>query len=51
LAWSIKAVLTNAEKKIDRAVTGIIGGEIRDFLSIHNSKGKKSTSGGAIKSK
>jgi formamidopyrimidine-DNA glycosylase len=51
LARSVKAVLADAEKKIAKAEPGIIGGEIRDFLIIHNAKQKKSPSGAAIKKK
>jgi formamidopyrimidine-DNA glycosylase len=49
LAASIKRVLIKAEKQISKADSAIIGGEIRDFLLIHNSKNKKSPSGAAIK--
>jgi formamidopyrimidine-DNA glycosylase len=49
LAKSIKTVLKNAEKQIRKADPGIISGEIRSFLDIHNSKKKESPTGGAIK--
>lgn len=49
LASSVKRVLAKAEKQIHKADPGIIGGEIRDFLLIHNSKKKKSPSGATIK--
>jgi len=49
LARSIKSVLAQAAKKIDRAEPGIIGGEIRDFLDIHNSRKKKSPAGATIR--
>lgn len=51
LASSIKKVLKKAEQQISKADPGIIGGEIRDFLLIHNAKKKSSPTGGAIKSK
>ena len=51
LSKSVKTVLTNAQKKISKAEPGIIGGEIRDFLKIHNAKIKESPSGGAIKTR
>lgn len=46
---SIKKNLRDAEKKIEKHSPGIIGGEVRDFLKIHNSELKKSPSGTAIK--
>lgn len=49
LAKSIKSVLKNAEKQIRKADPGIISGEIRSFLDIHNSKKKESPTGGQIK--
>lgn len=49
LAAAIKSVLKNAEKQVSKAVPGIIGGEVRDFLSIHNAQNKKSPTGKAIK--
>ena len=48
LAGAIKSVLKNAEKQIRKADPDIIGGEIRGFLDIHNSKKKKSPTGAAI---
>jgi len=45
---SMKKVLREAEKKIEKHSPGIIGGEVRDFLKIHNSKLKKSPSGSLI---
>jgi formamidopyrimidine-DNA glycosylase len=51
LAKSVKTVLTDAEKKINKAKPGLIGGEFRDFLLIHNSHKKSSPDGAAIKQK
>lgn len=51
LAAAVKSVLAKAEKQISKADPGIIGGEIRDFLLIHNAKKKHSPSGAAIKTK
>lgn len=51
LARAVKKVLTHAEKQIKKADPGIIGGEIRDFLKVHNPGAKKSPTGGVIKSK
>jgi formamidopyrimidine-DNA glycosylase len=48
LAKSIKSVLEDAEKEIQKAQPDIISGEIRDFLKIHNSKKKESPTGGKI---
>lgn len=48
LARSIRKVLQNAIKQVDKAEKGIIGGEIRDFLQIHNASKKNSPSGAAI---
>jgi formamidopyrimidine-DNA glycosylase len=48
LAKSIKKVLQNAEKQILKTHPDIIGGEIRDFLDIHNSKKKQSPTGAVI---
>lgn len=50
-AKAVKSVLKMAEKKIMKAEPDIIGGEIRDFMVIHNAKKKKSPSGGTIKIK
>jgi formamidopyrimidine-DNA glycosylase len=49
LAKSIKSVLQDAEKQISKSNPDIIGGEIRDFLKIHNSKKKESPTGAPIK--
>lgn len=49
LAKSIKKVLKNAEKQILKEHPGIINGEVRDFLKIHNAKKEKSPTGAAIK--
>jgi formamidopyrimidine-DNA glycosylase len=49
LAASVKKVLTKAEKQIAKADPDIIGGEIRDFLLIHNADKKKSPGGATIK--
>jgi formamidopyrimidine-DNA glycosylase len=49
LAAAIKAVLENAEKEISKSPPGIIAGEVRDFLKIHNSKKDKSPTGAEIK--
>ncbi|MDB5006441.1 MAG: Fpg/Nei family glycosylase [Mucilaginibacter sp.] len=46
LAKSIKSVLEEAEKEILKAKPDIISGEVRDFLEVHKS-GKKTTSTGA----
>jgi formamidopyrimidine-DNA glycosylase len=48
LLHAIKQVLKNAEKQILNEHPDIIQGEIRDFLSIHNSKKKQSPTGGKI---
>jgi formamidopyrimidine-DNA glycosylase len=48
LAKAIKSVLTAAEKSILKSNPDIIGGEVRDFLKIHNSKKDKSPSGAKI---
>jgi formamidopyrimidine-DNA glycosylase len=50
LAKSIKSVLHDAEKQISKKDPSIISGEVRDFLNIHNSKKKKSPTGGSIHS-
>lgn len=49
LVRSIKSVLEDAEKNILKSHPDIIAGEFRDFLNIHNSKLKKSPTGGEIK--
>ena len=51
LASSVKMVLEKAEKQISKSEPGIIGGEIRDFLLIHNAKKKKSPHGAPIQIK
>ena len=48
LAKSIKKVLEHAVKQIDTAEKGIIGGEIRDFLQVHNASKAKTASGAGI---
>jgi formamidopyrimidine-DNA glycosylase len=45
LAKAIKRVLENAEKEILKTHPDIIAGEVRDFLTIHNSKKEKSPTG------
>lgn len=51
LSKSIKKVLENAEKQISKSNPGIISGEVRDFLVIHNPKKKKSPDGAVIHTK
>lgn len=51
LASSVRKVLTRAEKQISKEEPGIIGGEIRDFLDIHNAKEKRSPTGALIRKK
>ena len=48
LAKSIRKVLEHATKQIDTAEKGIIGGEIRDFLQVHNASKTKTPSGAEI---
>lgn len=48
---AIKSVLQQAAKQVRKADPDIIGGEIRDFLLIHNAKKKHSPSGAAIQKK
>ena len=50
LAKSVKDVLTEAQKQIREKEPGIIGGEVRDFLKIHNSRKKMSPTGKPIRS-
>jgi formamidopyrimidine-DNA glycosylase len=50
LAKVIKQVLKDAVKHIKKTNPGLVTGEVRDFLSIHNSKKKTSPTGGEIKS-
>jgi len=49
LAKAVKTVLQNAIKQINKSHPGIISGEVRHFLVIHNSKLKESPTGSAIK--
>ncbi len=51
LVKSIRSVLQDAEKQISKLQPGIISGEVRDFLNIHNSKKKQSPTGGTIHNK
>jgi formamidopyrimidine-DNA glycosylase len=51
LAGSIKKVLKHAVQQIRKADPGIIGGEIRSFLSIHQAKKTHSPSGAIIQIK
>lgn len=48
LSRSIKAVFAKAERQILKIDPEIIGGEVRDFLSIHNPKRSHSPTGGKI---
>jgi formamidopyrimidine-DNA glycosylase len=47
LSQAVKQVLKKAITQITREQKGIIGGEVRDFLSIHHA-GKKLSPGGAV---
>ena len=49
LAKSMKSVLQKAEKIILKRQPDIIGGEIRDFLGVHNSKKAQSPTGATIR--
>jgi formamidopyrimidine-DNA glycosylase len=51
LILSIPKVLKAAIKEIGRAEPGIIGGEFRSFLNIHNANRKTSPSGAKIKTR
>lgn len=51
LVKSIKNVLEDAEKQLKKIDPDIIGGEVRDFLKIHNSRKKTSPTGATIKIK
>ena len=51
LTTKIQSVLKNAQKQIFKKDPGIITGELRDFLDIHNSKKNKSPTGGKILNK
>lgn len=48
LAKSVKQVLKKGERQIRKAAPGIIGGEVRDFMMIHNASRKKSPTGAVI---
>ncbi len=49
LANSIKTVLKKAQQQITKSEPGIIAGEVRDFMAVHNAKRKKSPKGALIK--
>lgn len=49
LANSIKMVLKKAQQQIAQKEPGIIGGEVRDFMAVHNPKKRKSPNGALIK--
>jgi formamidopyrimidine-DNA glycosylase len=51
LAASIKSVLEKAEKQIQKEHPGIIHGEIRDFLKVHNPHKEKTVTGATIRHK
>lgn len=51
LASAIKKVLKHAVRQIRKADPGIIGGEIRSFLSVHHGKKKFSPTGALIRKK
>jgi formamidopyrimidine-DNA glycosylase len=51
LIKSIKKVLAYAEKHIKKTHPGIMSGEVRDFLKVHNSRKKESPAGFPIKRK
>jgi len=51
LVNTIKSVYTKAQKQIHKEQPDIIGGEVRDFLKVHNSRKKKSPGGATIKVK
>jgi formamidopyrimidine-DNA glycosylase len=48
LAKAIRSVLQGAEKKILKAHPDLISGEIRDFMSVHNSRRKETPKGEKI---
>jgi len=50
LAKSIRSFLRDAEKQVIKKDPGIISGEVRDFLKIHNAEKTKSPTGATIKS-
>jgi formamidopyrimidine-DNA glycosylase len=45
---AVKKVLKNAMKQVKKTAPGIIGGEVRGFLSIHNAKKTESPTGKKI---
>jgi formamidopyrimidine-DNA glycosylase len=49
LANSIKTVLKKAQEQIAKSEPGIIGGEVRHFMAVHNAKRKRSPKGALIK--
>lgn len=49
LGRAVKAVLKQAEKQIKKLQPSIIGGELRDFMTVHNAARKKSPGGATIK--
>jgi formamidopyrimidine-DNA glycosylase len=49
LAKAIRSVLVEAKKEIIKTDPGIISGEVRHFLKIHNAKRQKSPGGAVIK--
>jgi Formamidopyrimidine-DNA glycosylase len=49
LARSIKTVLKNAQKQIRKMDPDTIGGELRDFMAVHNRRKTKSPGGATIK--
>lgn len=51
LVKSIKKVLAHAEKHIKKTHPGILSGEVRDFLKVHNARRKESPAGYPIKRK
>lgn len=51
LSGAVRKVLNDAVKQIRKEAPGIISGEVRDFLKIHNSKKTKSPDGASIKKK
>lgn len=51
LARAVKQVLKKGERQIRKAAPGIIGGELRDFMVIHNARLRKSPTGAVIKHK
>jgi formamidopyrimidine-DNA glycosylase len=51
LAKSIRKVLEAAEKQILKTKPGIISGEVRDFMEVHNHRKKQTSTGAAIHQK